>query len=518
MIRDWKWLPAFLIFAVIPLAAVPLFLDPYIQSKNAILSILYLLGFTSVAGGRFHINDLYRPALFVLALVIASFANLDRGFHWPFWLEVVSYIAGLLYFGALISDHRFWPRFQSAVLWSVAGVLAVHFYQLALALWNEALGSRREYASTFGENNLLSQYLVLAFASLLTKPGRSALCVRILIASVVLFNQSRSAILAMLLLIAWQFWIDRKASHVLGFGVGLLLAIGTTIVSQARFSGEASLPVRDLGSWQQRLEVATESFALIQSKPFGVGPDQFQFEAISHFQDGEHRQSERDLYTNPHSEILRLATSGGWLSLIAGLALIVEFVRRLQRMSSIDKKIPSLLFIALLPELLFQFPFDIGTTVSFVMVSFASTSVTYEARQGPSALTARRSVAVAVLRVGMLFLVWGNIALLFSNYLARHATSTDQAVKACHLNSWQWQICELAISRLEAESRFLEAKALVDVQLKHYPSNFLALRHLSRFHFSQGGNEAGCELLKSERQLMKDAFTAGDFLERHCKE
>lgn len=516
MTGNWKWLPAFLIFAVIPLSNIPLFIDPYVQSKNAILSILYLLGFILVAGGRFRINDIYRPALFVSALAISSLANLDRGFHWPFWLEVISYIAGVLYFGALISDHRFWPRLQSAVLLSSAGVLAIHFHQLASTLWNETLVSRREYASSFGENNLMSQYLVLAFASLLTKSGKPALCVRVLIVSVVLFNQSRSAILAILMLVAWQFWLDRKSSHIIGFGVGLLLAIGTTVASQARFSGETSLPVRDFGSWHQRLEIAKESLALIQVSPFGVGPDQFQFESISRFQEGEHRQSERDIYTNPHSEILRLATSGGWLLLIAGLALLVEFVQRLRKMPSAQKKISSLLFIAFLPELLFQFPFDIGTTVSFVLVAFASTSVTYESRNEPIRLSALRLVAVVFVCV---FVFCGaNIALLFSSYLARHAMSTEQAVKACHLNSWQWQICELAISRLETENRFLEAKDLIDGQLKHYPNNFLALRHLSRFHFAQGNNEAGCGILKAEARLMKNAFTASDFLERHCNQ
>ncbi|MDZ4082140.1 MAG: O-antigen ligase family protein [Bdellovibrionales bacterium] len=516
MTGNWKWLPAFLIFAVIPLSSVPLFIDPYVQSKNTVLSILYLLGFLLVAGGRFHINDVYRPALFVSALVISSLANLDRGFHWPFWLEVVGYFGGLLYFGALISDHRFWPRFQSAVLWSSTGVLAIHFYQLASTLWNETLVSRRQYASTFGENNLMSQYLVLAFASILTKSGKPAICVRVLIVSVVLFNQSRSAILAILLLVAWQFWLDRKSSHLFGFGLSLVLAIGTTFVSQARLSGVTTLPVRDFGSWQQRLEVAKESLFLIQSSPFGVGPDQFQFESISHFQEGEHRQSERDLYTNPHSEILRLATSGGWLLLIAGLALLVEFVRRLRKMPSAQKKIPTLLFIAFLPELLFQFPFDIGTTVSFVLVSFAAASVTYEDRNGLNWLLARRSVAVVF--VCVLVSLGANIALLYSGYLARHAKSADQAVQACHLNFRQWQICEIAISRLEAENRFLEAKDLIDGQLKHYPNNFLALRHLSRFHFAKGNNEAGCGALKAEARLMKSAFTAGDFLERHCNQ
>ncbi|MBN8541839.1 MAG: O-antigen ligase family protein [Deltaproteobacteria bacterium] len=513
-LETWKWLPAFLIFSVIPLTAVPLFIDPYIQSKNAILSILYLLGFSIVARDRFSAAGFslagYHGILFFgFALFLSTLANLDTGFHWPFWLESVSYFAGFLYFGALVSDARFWPRFQSAVLFSATGVLLVHFYQLSMAFANETLDSRRDYASTFGENNLLSQYLVMAFASLLTMPGRFPSFIRTAVVTVIFFNQSRSAIIGVLLLIAWQFYRDRKTNHAINLAVGAGLALCISHIAQTRLPEQTHSTFRDFSSWQVRYEVAKESLDLVRSSPFGVGPDRFQFASVSYFQDGKYKQSDRELFTNPHSEVLRLATSGGWLLAIAGLALVVQMIRLLRTVGQ-RKPVSVLLLIALIPEILFQFPFDIGTTVSFFLVASAAVVVTLKQNSESRWLWTLVSICSA-----MLFAM-GNLALLYSGYLARHAKTTDQAVSACLLNPWHWQTCELAILRLEEEANFSETKVLIDDQLRRYPNNFLALRHRSRFHFANGNVEAGCEVLKAEAQLMKGGFTAAEFSERHC--
>ncbi len=527
-----KWIPAFLIVAVAPSIVLPFVLDPYVQSKNALLGILFLIGFGLVGFERLKVPELSKAngialSTFCVALFASNVASYERGFHWPFWLETLSYVAGFFYFGALMSDQKFWSHFQNWLLVSSALVLSTHYYQLGAALSSGTLETRRVFASSFGENNLMSQYMVLAYAGILTKAGRLAWGLRVLLVSVILFNQSRSATIGVLMILAAQFWKDRRWHHVGALVLSAILATGTAAFSQQKFGEGAQTGVRGLGSWQVRLEVAKESLALIKSKPFGLGPDHFQFGAIPYLQGGETRQSETEIYSNPHSEILRLATSGGWLTLLAGIAIALQFASRLfkrtARTSSVrplsvsnsstftsNSAIPILILVGLIPEFLFQFPYDIGTTFTFALVAFAGLGVSW--KENPLLVPMQKIWFFPLLAV----LALGQMTVLGSGILAKQAMSASQAVRACSMNPWNWQACELAIVKLEADQNPLAAKVVIDDQLRRYPQNFLALRHLSRFHFATGEFRVGCEVLQAEAELMKAAFTASEFYKGRC--
>lgn len=213
---------------------------------------------------------------------------------------------------------------------------------------------------TFGNINMVSEFFILSLPFLywyLTQPKSSANAQFKFLALtfwvfIILYSRSRSSWIGLVLFTLYIAYKHFNKKHLAYMSLGWALYLACILIPSTQ---KDTVSDDKKNSFIERLSLYKATAQLIADRPLGTGLGTFTNEIIPYRLVQEHKPHEFQYADQPHSEILKWGAQYGWLGLIFCLGLLVYIVLSLFKINN------TLLisgFLVLLPQILFQFPFE----------------------------------------------------------------------------------------------------------------------------------------------------------------
>ena len=444
-------------------------------------------------------------------VVFSGFTDIFVVPKWAFLIGgLVCFFTSLLF--AAKFERQLLPRFCLAVQISALLVLSGSLLQL---LGFVSMDSNGHPSSTFGNANMLAEFLLIAVLcgfylaeeAINTSLRLWHLFFISLCAALVVFLQSRSALLGFGLLLVFWFagWRSRPTVLQRRLWVSMLLCLTAIPIVFSHFFPDAARSV----IWQATL-------SLIADNPWGVGVDQFKFAILPYLSNVVGIEGVRRagvLLTNPHNDWLHVAAVAGLPVLILAVIAFLWIMVRFLRLPHVDKSIERFLLggiLILFCQSLFQFPalnafsFFFGAVVlSFVMTGRRKSVVPVS--RASAAITTRCIVAVSLCFISIVC-----VREFHANHVtARHLGDYQKAKDTCEQSPRFWQAC-LASARYEIrEGRLETADVTLRRTLEHQPLNFTAWRFMAEIFRQRQQHQGFCKAIWLHNLLQ------GHISERH---
>lgn len=359
--------------------------------------------------------------------------------------------------------------------------------------------------SPVGNLNILAEFVVMAIAIGLFLVNRKAVgdverwVLRGTIfglSLVVLMAQSRSAWLGAILLLIYQYRRFKKT--IVAIVVSCLLM----------FVGYSALIKK--GSTGHRFDLYVSSMSMLLDNPMGVGGGQFEFNFIPYQMQNAEYPREVEIYQTPHNEFLKWGIEQGWMSLIVIVGLFATLFYQAFAMQKTGFYLFAGGLLAILPQLLFQFPFENPATL--VIMAFLFSRIPGRQDQESGALS-RTVFTIYALLMGIYA-----VQKIAPKYLESfHKEKPEQLQQACKLDPSNWRVCFTATHQIVMSEKAPEALGWLQMNLKNRPFDFHALRSLAFYYGAIGEQKKACEVAKVYDLILKDSIMLDLFIKDKCK-
>ncbi len=320
-------------------------------------------------------------AILLSLLVIITF---QVGYHvYAFQLYDFLYIFKFLSFCALIlwlyslnlDLENVFKKTSYIIFLTVITILAISLYEFYETRINNLSTDISTLLSTFGNVNMFAEFFLLTLPFLFH------------------WTRYRDKIPQWFKLIIFSCWIFfilycRSRSAWLGLGLWLVLVLRYKIVKKELFFVVLSfvlyfacmyapanqnniVAVKD-NNTAARLALYESTLQMIKDHPWGIRVGRFMGEIEPYQMESSFKPSEYNYFDQPHSEFLKWGAQFGWVFLAAAGVFFFAVIFQLGKWVFTGKNFFLVgSFAVLLPEILFQFPFENPASLIYLSLVFA---------------------------------------------------------------------------------------------------------------------------------------------------
>jgi O-Antigen ligase len=540
-------------FFLIPLTAVPWFVEPYTSVKwhlLAAVAAVWVLVERFVCGSRGLPAGVTRvwPAWAALAVSIVA-GSLRNGPGWaiqPLTARATFVALVLASFWCFRRTHLRLDALRAATLAAAAIVIALGLLQFAALDVLSWLPGGDHRSATFGNVNMAAQFVGLALVVLLSASPveeeprhRDAgdIATDVVAAGALAYlwlAGTRSVGLALAaatvaLLAARRLTLPR----LLRCGAAAALLAFVVIPSAPRPAGPpaSSAPESKRASASWRLAVWSDTLGLIRDRPEGVGAGNFEHAFVPYALAGRSKPGELVFFRSPHDDYLRLVAEEGVAAALLLLALLVALARELHRSPAVARwrSGPGALLaccgVFLLVEAFFQFPFELASPSLLVAVLLGlalacsegaatreSASLASPSRNGFGMAGGAATVLVAMA------IVVGVVRTAAAERLVAVSRGADAVAleRACRLDPRRLEACVQAAWLRSKAGEHAAARAELDAVLSRSPWYFPAIKLLGEDLLAAGEPAAGCRWLRRYDAMFGGNSTAHERVRAFC--
>lgn len=456
-------------------------------------------------------SKIYLPSGRLFQLVVGVFvARIASYALFPGLLSAVNAIDAIalcfliLFFAIVLREKKivfkdlYWPTFIV-----VGGISALAAFQY-LQYQGPPSDNHTEISSTFGNINMLLEYLVLVlplvFYFVRSNSGVKRnlfLLVATLLLVCIFIGGSRSALLAVILFLAFC-GLRRK----FGFEVICFCLAGALffIVKQTKPSTSEYNALTKTTS--TRTELYRGGLQMLKSNPLGVGAEGFDFNYTPYQMNTTSKPTELEHFETPHNEFLKWGIESGWLFLLVQMFFwFFVFVSAWKKDFKNEESflLKALLFVSL-PQMLFQFPFELGASTFFLafVIGFYFASESLK----PLAGSAKLRVAFVIIAVGMFVNL---VSYATSTYLDSNFQNDESKLQtACEVYPYNWHAC-VSLGRMKALStQPLTSLPILKDELARRSFNWVALKLIAVAYFQVNQKPTACAIGLVYAQIMNN--------------
>ncbi len=355
---------------------------------------------------------------------------------------------------------------------------------------------------SFGNVNMMSEFLILSLP-LLHLWART--------------ETNISAFIKYALLFGWFFFIiySRSRSAWIGLGFWSLWSlafkklnwkeVALLVAALLLYQGMFLLPfdtnssVNSKGeSFRQRLHLYTTTLKMIWDHPFGVGVGQFFNQIIPYLVNSDFRPMEFIFFDQPHSEVLKWAAQFGWIGFILP-PVVISFLFYFAAKANHFFLTSS--FLAILPQILFQFPFENPASLLYLAFLFAlSLQLFPVAKSIPLSYKIRTLFAIVAL-VGIAH-AFAFVTAIF--WETSHGNDMDTINTACEIYPVNISACFNREQHLLANRRLTEARLAFIEDFNKFPFHAGLMRLLPSYLKATSTDQKTCEAVLEYNYVFAD--------------
>ena len=380
IIKAAHYLLTFLVF-IIPVVWWTRLNANYYSTK---LTLLFLAGALAWLAIPQKIKLLKLPKVMLWSLVVIVLYQIV--FHtYTFKLDDFLYLFKFLSFSGLIfwlysQDLDLEKLYQKAtygIFLTACVILVLSGFELYTNRIVKLSIDVRTTLSTFGNVNMFAEFLVLTLPLIFhwsrykdKAPEFVKLMVLLLWVFFVLYCNSRSAWIGLVLWLIILFRYNTSKKELAVSGMAFLLYGAFLYLPSQKNNIDAE--VDKVTSKSIRLALYEATFAMIKDHPWGIEAGRYMGEIEPYQMNSQNKPSEFNYYDQPHSEFLKWGAQFGWAFLGVVLVCFFSIVFQLSKWFFNQKNaylVES--FVVLLPQMLFQFPFENPASLVYLSLVFA---------------------------------------------------------------------------------------------------------------------------------------------------
>jgi hypothetical protein len=367
-------------------------------------------------------------------------------YNFLFIFEFLCLVYMALYFYSFdLSFEEIQDSLKYGILALVLFILSVsfyEFYQFRIVKMSTELG----LISTFGNINMFAEFLVLTLPFIFfwtKKQDKIPNWFKLLLFSCWLFFifycRSRSAWIGAGLWLVLQAFYGFKKKEI----AYIVLAFGMYFVSIYAPSVKNKIAeIKDYNVVARRALIEATAY-MIKDNPLGIAPGRFMSDILPYQMETEVKPTEFSYYDQPHSELFKWPAQFGWVfSLISLVFLLTTAFICLRWLIAKKEAFLVTSFAVLLPQLLFQFPFENPASLLYLSLVLAVFFSVYKS-EAIFNITSWMRVVFVVLFLAGLYNTWG------FNYSIYHESTiprTEKIVKACEYYPINFKTCHAKLA------------------------------------------------------------------------
>ena len=441
-----------------------------------------------------------RPMLFSL-LVIVFFQIAYHTFSLS--LDDVLFISKFVSFAALvfwiyslnIRLEKVFEKLTYIIFLTVASILAITLFEFYNSRINNLSTDVSVFLGTFGNVNMFAEFFVLTLPFLFQwsrHEDKIPKVLKLLLLSAwiffILYCSSRSAWIGLLLfLVALLRYQVSKKELAFVFLSFLLYFSNVYLPSQVN----QAVAVKG-NSFKERLGLYEATVELIKDHPWGIKAGSFMGEVELYQMNSDVKPSEFTYFDQPHSEFLKWGAQFGWLFLFSVLVLFFTVFFLIGKWFFLQEQLFFVqVFLVLLPQMLFQFPFENPASILCLSLFFGLFF-----REFASEKTVVIPWFIRPVFIGLfLFGLYSSVGFLNSVYQESTNPRTDKIISACEYYPINLRACHAKLNY------FLESKQF-EKFTTHFKEDFAKepffvdyLRLLPTYYSVKQNSKKTCESL-----------------------
>lgn len=504
----------FLFLAIIPLLVFSH--SNYLKDNYTVIkwSLLYFIVPYIFVTGAFTRKKIYLPILNkysqLLLILLAIFYINMRVFANPVTILQTTLDTGLFISLILIVVNIFKINNETLkhfkIVLILSGLLSVVISILQYVGFNFITTWDPKYAATFGNPNMLAEFLGFSWIAMLwlnsnSKYSLTLKHIGIFLCTMCLWLLNcRSVLLAIIIILVIQ---RKKISEFKLIVVQLLIAFCLTHISyfsiEKHGSDKDTVSVitnkaeANTGSTYHRFKLWKASILLIYNNFFkGIGPGELEFDFIPYLIAANYKQHENEVEISPHNEFLRFTAEYGAFYATIGVLLIFSIFKNnyVKSKDTVDGNFIISLFIYFLIESFLQFPL-------LNALSFFNFTIMLGLMLKNQSEEFELKIPSRILLIGFSFLLmYISLARFYSNYYQENYKNYDEIRNACKYFPANWRACDNFSQYNISTGKFAEAESTLLLILKSSPYNFSVLSSLSYLYWEMGDIKKSCDYAK----------------------
>lgn len=378
IIKAAHYLLTFLVF-IIPVAWWTRLNANYYSTK---LTLLFLAGALAWLAIPQKIKLLKLPKVMLWSLVVIvlyqivfhTYAlKLDDFLHFFKFLS----FSGLVFwlYSQDLDLEDIYKKSTYAIFLIVSVILGISLYEFYIARIVNLSTDISTVLSTFGNVNMFAEFLILTVPFLFhwtRYRDKLPVFLKLFLFSLwlffILYSRSRSAWIGLTLwsLLLLKIKPTKKELIFIGFAVGLYL------VNNFTPSSVNNLDAIKQNNTTGRLALYAATFEMIKDHPWGIPAGAYMGEIEVYQMGSQLKPTEFNYYDQPHSEFLKWGAQFGWFFLVVVFIFFSSVLWQLYRWFMHQKSIYFIeSFLVLLPQILFQFPFENPASLVYLSLVMA---------------------------------------------------------------------------------------------------------------------------------------------------
>ncbi len=311
-----------------------------------------------------------------------------------------------------------------------------------------------------------------------------------------LYCRSRSAWMGLGLWSLWVLWQKKVTKKEVIIFVSAFVIYQLSILAPT-----TARVVEDVkqNSFGERLHLYKSTIELIKDHPLGVGVGQFMTEIVPYLVNSEFRPMEYVFFDQPHSEILKWASEFGWFGLVIAILLLGFIFINLtskylkyeqQKLTSPVQFFLTGSFLALIPQILFQFPFENPATLLYLSFLFAVWISTFAVAQEIALNFKKRIIFFVLALIGVAHAFAFVTSILMET---SHNNDIELIEQSCDFYPININACFNKSHFLLMKENYIGARHSLDENLNKFPFHAGFLRLLPIYLKNNSTDQKSCE-------------------------
>ncbi len=304
----------------------------------------------------------------------------------------------------------------------------------------------------------------------------------------ILYCKSRSAWIGLLLWLLLFFRYKATARELFFIGLAFALYMANVYAPSAVNNSAA---VKG-NSFNERLGLYEASLEMIKDNPWGIKVGRFMGEIEPYQMASGIKPSEFTYFDQPHSEFLKWGTQFGWVFIVAAFVFLVFVMLQLLKWTLLKTNLFLLQgFLVLLPQMLFQFPFENPASLLYLSVAVGLFFHEYSSDKQLKIHLAARPVLLLLFLAG----AYSSFGFLNSVYQESTTPRTEAIVTACEYYPINIKACHAKYGYYLEKKDFSRFIAEFKVDFMREPFFVDYLRLLPTYYSLKQNNKKTCEAL-----------------------
>ena len=396
----------------------------------------------------------------------------------------------------------------------ILGFVLYEFYNTRIAGFSNDVSRT---LGTFGNVNMFAEFFVLSLPFIFhwsrfkdKVPHLLKLAMVTAWIFFILYCKSRSAWIGLLLWLLLFFRYKATARELLFIGLAFILYTANVYVPS---ESNNSVAVKST-SFNERLGLYEATLEMIKDNPWGIKVGRFMGEIESYQMNSSIKPSEFTYFDQPHSEFLKWGAQFGWVFIVAVGAFLLVTVIQLFKWAFGNKNLFFVqAFIVLLPQMLFQFPFENPASLLYLSVVVGlffhefATEKTFKLHWG------YRPLLVLLFLAG----TYNSLAFLNSVYQESTLPRTEAIVAACEYYPINVKTCHAKYGYYLEKKQFSRFTADFKEDFMKEPFFVDYLRLLPTYYSLQQNNKKTCEALFLYKTIFPEQVAFDGKYYENCK-